>query len=139
MPKQVLKNELESEPKGKLTGQLRAAIHGAVVIRHEDSATAGIPDLSCTYRRRTTWWEIKLAKPEFPSNGIQELTMLRLDSAGYARYIIFEDNDGEKRSYIVRPKNIKNWKTDVEESWSGWDFESLVEFIRKAHFNDYIV
>jgi hypothetical protein len=138
MPKQVLDNELESGPKGELTKRLRVAIPGAVVIRHEDSATAGIPDFSCTYRR-TTWWEVKLAKPEFRSTGIQELTMLRLDSTAYARYIIFEDNEGEKRSYIVRPKNIKNWRSDFERSWLGWNFNALVEFIQKAHTNDYIV
>jgi hypothetical protein len=40
--------------------KLRAAIPGAVIFKHADKATRDIPDVSITWRKRTTWLEAKL-------------------------------------------------------------------------------
>lgn len=54
---------IESDVKGKLRDVLKGTIPGAIVIRHEDKTTAGIPDVSVSRERRTIWIEVKHSKP----------------------------------------------------------------------------
>lgn len=122
----------ESELKSALMRELRATIPGAVAMRHEDRFTSGIPDLSVTVGNCTTWWEFKHAVPSYVTDGIQELTMLRLAAAGYARYVIWhETHGGFKRTMIVRPRDIKD--LTPEAFCVGFDHKWLVNEIRKAH------
>jgi len=53
----------EATCKAALCKLLRATLPGAVVYRHEDQFTAGIPDISVTWRGRTVWVEVKLDRP----------------------------------------------------------------------------
>ncbi len=41
---------------------LRSRLPGAVVFKHADISTAGIPDISISYRNHTTWVEVKLLR-----------------------------------------------------------------------------
>jgi hypothetical protein len=121
----------ESGLKSKLMAQIKLDLPKFVALRHEDVRTAGIPDLSLTGFARTTWWEFKHATPDFESHGIQELTMLRLAAAGFARYVIWQERGGVKRTLIVHPKHIRTLLT--ETSCSGHDYQFLTDYMRKVH------
>jgi len=91
-----------------LTGHLRKATK-FVVFKHADRFTHGVPDISMTGNSVTSWWELKVADPEFDSPGIQELTMIRLAAGGCARYLIY--SHGTIR--IVEPRNLRNWNGNI--------------------------
>jgi|SRR6185436_505840 len=123
----------ESTPRSALMRMIKLALPHFVALRHEDVRTRGIPDLSLTGLGRTTWWECKHATPDFKSQGIQELTMLRLAAAGYARYIIWrEEADGsDKQTLIVHPEHLA---TLTPEAWcAGYDHRWMVEQLARAH------
>lgn len=121
----------EAVLKSNLVAEMRTKLSGAVVIRHEDHFTAGIPDISITWYGRTTWLEVKHVRPRMKSRGIQELTMRRLEGAGYAKYVIYDDRD-TKRVGIVRPRDIVEWETKAQ--WfPKFDHNAIVEHIRKSH------
>jgi len=104
-----------------------------VILRHEDVRTVGMPDMSLTGCSKTSWIEFKHGTPDFTSTGIQELTMLRLDAAGYARYVIWMENaDGSaKQTMIVRPRDFKELRP--EASCVGFDYKWVVEYFRRRH------
>ena len=125
----------ESQLKSKLMELIRDGLPGFVAIRHEDVRRAGIPDLSLTGYGKTSWIEIKHGTPDFDSTGIQELTMLRLAAAGYARYLVYiENQDGSnKRTLIVHPKRLK----DLEpEAWClGYNHRWVIDFLKDRHYD----
>lgn len=114
-----------------LLNKLRATLPRAVVIKHCDRMTSGVPDFSVTMNGRTSWWETKYACPSFKSQGIQELTLLRLATAGYARYIVWEEKKGIRQTLIVHPRNIQELK--LEARCEGFNYMWVVEQIVKAH------
>lgn len=120
----------ESDYKAALMRELRSS-PGCVALRHEDRFTSGIPDISVTRGGRTSWWECKHANPGIKSEGIQELTMLRLAAAGYARYIVWEEVRGILRTLIVHPMHISTLQP--ETFCRSFDMLWLVEQIRKVH------
>lgn len=124
----------ETNLKSKLMEQIKLHMRGFVALRHEDIRTSGIPDISLTGYNRGGWIEVKHGCPDFDSEGIQELTMLRLAAAGfYAYYLIYlEDKDGEsKRTLIVHPKNLKS--LDAEAWCVGHDHRWVVEWFKEKH------
>ena len=128
----VLSRTNEAELKGKLVEKLKEQLTGAVIFPIQDRWTSGIPDIAVTWMGRTTWWECKYADPDLDSKGIQDLTLLRLAGAGYARYVIYEDRGSVRRTRIVHPKDINEWMaTDVVVS--GFNHEFVADYIRKVH------
>ena len=126
----------EAELKANLVEMLRDHIRFAVVLRHEDIRTAGIPDISITFHGVTTWWECKHATPKFASSGIQELTMMRLCANGYARYIIWYEKKGiPPHTLIVHPTMLAAYETKHEHSFDGLKSMQLIDHIRKVHKN----
>lgn len=126
----------ESVLKSRLVDAIKKTMPGCVLIRHEDVRTSGIPDFSLTGYMRTSWWEVKHGTPKFDSTGIQELTMLRLAGAGFARYIIYDENKvgQNKRTLIVHPKHLKDLEPEV---WCvGHDHRFIVEYITSVHTNE---
>lgn len=123
----------ESGLKSALMREIKLSMPGAVALRHEDVRTAGIPDLSLTWRGKTSWWECKHATPDFAGTGIQKLTMLRLAGAGYARYIVWHEHKDEtcKQTMIVCPRNIGTLTTEF--ACVGYNHRFIVECMRKAH------
>jgi hypothetical protein len=109
--------------------------------RHEDGTTAGIPDISVDGLRRTTWWEVKHASPDFSSFGLQELMMLRLATHAWAAfYIIYETRksgrmDESRFTYIVHPSHFANWRDLFKSKWSGHAHKEVARFIHEAHLN----
>lgn len=121
----------ESLLKSALIKELKLQLPGFVALRHADVRTSGIPDLSLTGRTHTTWWEFKHGTPSFASSGIQELTMLRLAAAGYARYVVWEEKLGIRRTLVVHPRQIG--AVDAEAWCTGFDHRFVVAFMRKVH------
>lgn len=118
----------------KLMEKMREELQpeGYVCLRHEDSFTSGIPDISVTAFGRTSWWEAKHANPDFDSRGIQELTMLRLAKAGYARYIIFDELKTTERTFIVEPRNLGGWRENGIVA-PGFNYSFIISTIREVH------
>ena len=118
----------ESKLTTALLRELRAALLGAVVLKHNERSLSGVPDFSVTWNGRTSWWEVKYGS-RIISKGIQELTALRLAAAGQCRYIWFQERRGIRLTLILHPKRL-----DVPESWCvGFDMKWLAEQIRKVH------
>lgn len=117
----------EATLKTALVKKLREGLAGAVVIRHEDIRTAGIPDLSVTWRGNTWWVEVKYANPTIHQREQQHLTMTRLAAHGKAVYVVYYAGDKQVRVY--RPLNFPS--AEPEFIAKGYDHNSVVEFLRR--------
>ena len=123
----------EASIKADLTLYLRGNLLRAVILRHEDRSTYGIPDLSITMSGHTSWWEVKLANPDCRSSGAQDLTMRRLGNVGQAYYLIFEINKKkEKRTHIVNPSDYAKWE-QAGNMMMDFDYVWVRDFIRMVH------
>ena len=122
----------ESTLKSQLMDVIKKELPTYVPIRHEDVRTNGIPDLSLTGHGWTSWWEFKYADPHFEIQGIQELTMLRLARAGFARYVIWQTIDEVQRTFIVHPSCVRTL-TRYEQCWDDFNMCELVEAMREVH------
>jgi hypothetical protein len=122
----------EHKPMRDLLKTYRTESPGSVVIKHADRFTFGVPDMTVTENWMTSWWEVKHADPDFESQGIQELMALRLYTAGRnCHYIIYDENP--KSVLIVRPPDIKDWKTKSIAETLGHDHKWVVNFIKDYH------
>jgi hypothetical protein len=116
----------------------------AVIFRHEDKFTGGVPDMSVSTGKLTSWWEFKLldpkrysAAPHVRHRGLQSVRMLQLAVIGPAFYIVFAD-DTQRRTLIVRPidyhravTNRRPFETDLYAA--GFNYRFVVDFIREQH------
>jgi hypothetical protein len=122
----------EADYKAALMRELRARLTGFVCQRIEDRFTSGWPDIEVIGKARTSYWEAKHADPSWTTHGIQELTMMRLAAASFhARYIIWEEKRGVKRTLIVHPKNLGDLQP--ESFCVGFNMTWLVEQIQQVH------
>ena len=112
---------------------LRVELQNCVIFKHADRVTAGIPDLSVTWRRRTTWLEVKYANPKVVDRGLQNFVMKQLAISGSAYYVIY-DVPGS-RTLIVRPSEIEGnlWKTLLQANAPGFDHHLVSWFIKQLH------
>lgn len=128
----------ESILKSRLVAKIRIEMVGAVCLRHEDRITSGIPDLSITWKGRTSWWEIKWANPTLRSRGVQDITMLRLSAEGYARYIVYEEVGESRQTVIAHPKivhdhnNPERWRSDGVCT-KGHNHRFVVDYMKQVH------
>lgn len=112
----------------------REQLRGAVVLKHADSFTYGIPDLSVTWHGKTTWWEVKFADPGLQSSGVQDKVCMQLAAAGFCRYIVYHLLRDTKRTLIVHPKDLADWRGVPAECWcTGFDHRWVLQHIRAAH------
>lgn len=123
----------ETELKSALMSMIRTELPNYVALRHEDVRTSGIPDISITAFGRTSWWEVKHATPKFLSKEIQERTMKRLEAGGFARYIIYYELNGVRRTLIVRPHLLDLNDLIPERSYPGFDHRFVLDSIQSVH------
>jgi hypothetical protein len=105
----------------------------AVIFRHEDIRTSGIPDISVTANKHTIWLEVKYTKTNSVlSTGIQDERCRQLAKTGHCWHIVYSEQHGQKKTYIVHPKDIDDplMKTPAERTFFGFAHESVVMFIR---------
>lgn len=92
----------------------------AVILKHNDYSTVGIPDLSITYldlnsqRSKTTWVEVKLLKEDetlssFKKHfsGLQLTQAILLERQGYAYYFVAYPLAGLLCGAIFSPRALK--------------------------------
>lgn len=122
----------EAKLKAKLMVAARRALTGWVCERHEEYFRSGWPDISFSGLQRTSYLEAKLAAPRLRTDGIQELTCLRLAAASFhCRYLVWEERKGVRRTAIVHPGHIKDMTPEVE--WPGFAIDEVVAYIRSIH------
>lgn len=80
----------EAYLKKRLKDALREAMPGAVIYRHEDKFSGGIPDLSVTWSGVTSWIEVKYEKNGRPSRPteLQRLALRALSGAGAPTFLL---------------------------------------------------
>ncbi|MEN6605875.1 MAG: hypothetical protein ABFD60_01430 [Bryobacteraceae bacterium] len=125
----------EADIKGALMKRIREEFPGFVAMRHEDRLTAGVPDISLTGHRRTSWWEVKVERPDrpFESSAVQQRTMVRLARAGHACYIVYEFRaDGTRCTHTVLPDDIGDWRNHSVHI-EGFNHNIVLEAIRVIH------
>lgn len=116
----------ESQLKAKMRTYLNKTYPAAVVYRHEDKFTAGIPDLSITQNGQTIWIEVKIHNAEifscvdfihkFP---LQAREIQRL--GGY--FVVWTPKRHNPYSLIARERNI-GWS----ELCCAAAFEGILEY-----------
>lgn len=67
----------------------------------QDVRKCGTPDFTLNGEKRTSWWEVKHATPNFDSQVIQEVTCQRLARTSVCWYIIYAEN------FVKWPTGIK--------------------------------
>jgi len=115
----------ESSLTSSLILALERLMPGCVVLKHFDSVTTGIPDLSITWAGRTVWMEIKWAHPTYEMRADQMETVRRLGMAGIAYYVIFESNP---KMIIIRQSNLDE---DHDYGIPGHNYGMVAAFIRE--------
>lgn len=102
------------------------AIPGAVVFKHNDATTAGIPDITFSLAGYTTWIEVKRGHPK--GRRIQLHNMKHLEIAARAVYVIYtEDAD-----WIVAPSNFDSFAANKVGWTTRWPREHPRRFNHKA-------
>jgi len=118
-----------------LVGQLKTTLlidlPGSVVIKHADAFTSGVPDLSVTWKGKTSWLEIKYANPEIIERKIQNLMMKRLSIQGSAWYVIYDCV--ENRTVIVNPLHLETWRFNSIATAVVFNHVVVATFIRSIH------
>jgi len=80
----------EATVKAGLVRAIKAEMGGCVVFRHEDVFTAGVPDISVTWHRRTLWVEVKLGRGRL--SGAQNLALMRLGRQSMAVCVNYRED-----------------------------------------------
>ena len=117
---------------------LQARLPNAMILRHEDLYTSGIPDLSVRYAGQTSWWEGKYADPHCKTTRIQQHTCTQLNLQGfYCGYIVFRrEHKGKwpRQIWVASPDAFTNWKTTgLVISEGSFDYDALVDYISRTH------
>jgi len=123
-----------------IVDHLRERLPGAVVFKHNDRITAGIPDVSVTYGGRTTWLEVKLIGSwnDSPSSlmkkfdALQLATMLRLADAraGQAYYLVAYE--GKKKLDVILPREVKLCRDQLNfppVTYSSGSFKDVMYYV----------
>jgi len=121
----------ETPLKAALMAEIRMALPRYQAFRHEDVRSIGIPDLSVTGHKITSWWEAKHATPDFFTFGLQELTCKRLAVAGFCRYIVWYEVGDDLRTLIVHPRDLHSLTPEAEAA--GHDHRFVATFMRQVH------
>jgi hypothetical protein len=124
----------ESKHKAAVMKILRQVPH-YVALRHEDLFTSGIPDISLSGMRHTSWWEFKHATPKFESKGIQELTCKRLAAHGYrCHYVIcYQVPNEDVMTYIVHPDKLHKFQTEARYWTDGINYKWIAKQMIDLH------
>lgn len=96
------------------------------VLRHEDHYTSGIPDISVTGNKITSWWECKLRRgsEQLSTKGIQQFLVEQLGKHGHAHYIVYD----EVNVSIFEPQDFPRYALTA-----GLNHDWVVQQIRELH------
>jgi hypothetical protein len=114
----------------QLKNALCAGLPGAVVFKHHDAITAGIPDLSVTWRGTTTWLEVKYNTDRIQP--LQHNTMLRLEKQGHAFYVIYLQ-DPKQLIWIPPSRHAEAMDERRGFGIMSWTHSYVVGALRSLH------
>lgn len=100
---------------------------GGVAFKHFDFTTAGIPDVSWTWRSRTVWLEIKA--PGGVVRAAQDVVMKRLASNGLSYYVLYDGLVGTPGPSPHKQVRVVHPRLGVVATLSG--HKDVAEFIKK--------
>jgi len=119
----------ESDLTKRFIEALRRTMPGAVVFKHADAWTAGIPDLTVSWRGVTTWVEVK--KLPYRARGIQRVRVQQLGRVARVFYVMY---DVEKKAVVViTPERFERGETaEFVADFSG-GHRAVADFIAFTH------
>ena len=118
----------EATLKQELVLAFKKSLPGAVVFRHEDKFRAGIPDISVTWNRMTTWLEVKYITSRLIQRRIQHVTVCDLAEAGSCFYVHYVNKPPSWETVVIEPRTGYRWLTTTFR-----DHHFVVRFIRDHH------
>lgn len=127
----------ENELLAKYLRFARPTLDGlGLCFKHADQSK-GVPDVSWTANKLTSWWEFKHDVGDGISMSgceLQWTNMRRLEAAGYARYVVFAQHGHDKSIAIVKPSQVGRSGLYVPVQWRDtWDYEWLLQRMKSAH------
>jgi hypothetical protein len=117
----------ETKHQNKCLKLLHAELVGAVVIKHSEGFTSGVPDVSVTWQGKTSWWEFKHGATLKWANGLQQLTCRRLAAAGVCHVVFYSDVNGIKTTQILTPDET------IVASVENFDHRFILGFVKVIH------
>ena len=125
----------ESDLKRRLVKAILATHPGAVVYRHEDAFTAGIPDISVTWAGLTSWWEVKHEPLGRTSKltKLQEHELRRLARQTVAGCITYRERVRAGGKVTVLELFTPLASENPITQWPGYSHASVVEAIHVYH------
>lgn len=107
---------------------LRAELPGAVIFKHADARSSGVPDVSITWRGKTIWIEFKFGSTIKWANGLQQLTCRRLAHAGACWVVLYKEHGNAiRQTYILTPDEQEM------EYCIGFSHRFVVDFVKGQH------
>lgn len=95
----------ETEYSGELVKALKSVMPNSVIFKHTDMYTSGIPDISATWLRCTSWIEVKVAvggKIKSQKKRLQLETCKSLERVGICLYVVYT----ELNTHVIKPSNV---------------------------------
>lgn len=132
----------ESQVVRRLVTRLKALLPGAVIFKHADSVTAGIPDVSVTCNGRAMWLEVKYLRDHMTPSKVRKffdrrqlVQCLRLNSA--CRYAVAYYLDNELYLAVLPPDYVRLILEGPSEGLEGFPrfspfsgrFDRMVELL----------
>ncbi len=117
--------KLERQYVRELKSVLAVDLENAVILKHADQVTSGIPDLSVTWNKLPTFWiEVKRGST-IKARGIQVFTAARLAKQGHCFFVLY----GENSTSIFTPEQVEA-KLSPEMICPGTDHHAVAVYIR---------
>lgn len=98
-----------------------------VILKHADGYTSGTPDVSISWRKRTTWWEFKHGPRIIWANALQQLTCRRLAVTSTCHVVLYEESSDARRTCILTPDEV------LVASVDGFSHRFVMDFIRTTY------
>lgn len=130
----------EAQLVARVVKYLRTRFREAVVFKHNDRITAGVPDISITRRPRVTWLEAKMFRTAHPAESeikkhftpLQFERMKQLNNLRHGYYVVgYHDAEQRPRFTVTNPEFAREfWNYLFEESSTfDGDLEQLLRFV----------
>ena len=116
--------KLERQYVRELRKILAVDLENAVILKHADQVTSGIPDLSVTWNGSTFWIEVKRGST-IKARGIQVFTAARLAKQGHCFFVLYSEDS----TSIFTPEQVEA-KLSPEMICPGTDHHAVAVYIR---------
>lgn len=121
----------EEELSRKLKSSMETAVIESVVVKHCDTYTRGLPDISWTFYGGTTWVEVKKidkGKKEFAETGQQRIMTTRMARFGSCVYVVYHLGVRRVTIHVPTLAPYQGWPSLAE--FDGHDHKAVALFIR---------